>query len=88
MNLSFAGCGFLGIYHVGVASCFREYAPHAIFTKIAGASVGSIAAAALICDVPLGKFDHFNIFLINFKGVEIIRNIYVQYNVIKYVIHY
>lgn len=55
MNLSFAGCGFLGIYHVGVASCFKEYAPHVIVNKIAGASVGSIAAAALICDVSLGK---------------------------------
>lgn len=55
MNLSFAGCGFLGIYHVGVASCFKEYAPHVIVNKIAGASVGSIAAAALICDVSLGQ---------------------------------
>lgn len=59
MNLSFAGCGFLGIYHVGVASCFKEYAPHVIVNKIAGASVGSIAAAALICDVSLGKFMTF-----------------------------
>ncbi|CAL1263795.1 unnamed protein product [Larinioides sclopetarius] len=55
INLSFAGCGFLGIYHVGVASCFREYAPHVLVSKIAGASVGSVAAAALICDVSLGQ---------------------------------
>ncbi|XP_015928950.1 patatin-like phospholipase domain-containing protein 2 [Parasteatoda tepidariorum] len=55
INLSFAGCGFLGIYHVGVASCFREYAPHAVVSRIAGASVGSVAAAALICDVSLGQ---------------------------------
>lgn len=55
MNLSFAGCGFLGIYHVGVASCFREYAPHVLVDKIAGASVGSIAACALICKVPMGE---------------------------------
>ena len=27
MNVSFAGCGFLGLYHVGVASCFKTYAP-------------------------------------------------------------
>ncbi len=25
MNLSFAGCGFMGIYHIGVAACFRKY---------------------------------------------------------------
>ncbi|GFT50516.1 patanin-like phospholipase domain-containing protein atgl-1 [Nephila pilipes] len=55
INLSFAGCGFLGIYHVGVASCFRQYAPHVLVSKIAGASVGSVAAAALICDVSLGQ---------------------------------
>ncbi|KAG8192376.1 hypothetical protein JTE90_029103 [Oedothorax gibbosus] len=55
LNLSFAGCGFLGIYHVGVASCFRQYAPHVLVSKIAGASVGSVAAAALICDVSLGQ---------------------------------
>ena len=38
VNLSFAGCGFLGIYHVGVASCLREYAPQLIARKVGGAS--------------------------------------------------
>lgn len=55
MNLSFSGCGFLGIYHVGVASAFREYVPQICLGKIAGASAGSLAAAALACEVPLGK---------------------------------
>lgn len=55
MNLSFSGCGFLGIYHVGVASAFREYAPQVCLGKIAGASAGSLAAAGLICEVPFGK---------------------------------
>ncbi|XP_013772278.1 patatin-like phospholipase domain-containing protein 2 [Limulus polyphemus] len=55
MNLSFAGCGFLGIYHVGVASCFREYAPHVLVEKIAGASAGALTACCLICEVPLGE---------------------------------
>lgn len=54
MNLSFAGCGFLGIYHVGVASCFREYAPHVLVNKIAGASAGALAACTLLCGSPLG----------------------------------
>ncbi|CAH0560431.1 unnamed protein product [Brassicogethes aeneus] len=54
MNLSFAGCGFLGIYHVGVASCFRKYAPHLLLNKISGASAGAIAACALLCDLSLG----------------------------------
>lgn len=54
MNLSFAGCGFLGIYHVGVAGCFKKYAPHLLLDKISGASAGAIAACGLLCDLPLG----------------------------------
>lgn len=55
MNLSFAGCGFLGIYHVGVACCFRQYAPQLLLDKISGASAGALAACCLLCDLPLGK---------------------------------
>ncbi|XP_076767152.1 brummer isoform X2 [Xylocopa sonorina] len=55
MNLSFAGCGFLGIYHVGVAVCFKKYAPHLLLDKISGASIGAIAACCLLCDLPLGE---------------------------------
>ena len=55
MNLSFSGCGFLGFYHVGVASCIREYAPQLVQTKIAGTSAGSLAACALITGACLGK---------------------------------
>lgn len=55
MNLSFAGCGFNGIYHVGVASCFREYCPQVCLNKISGASVGAIAACAMACNISLGK---------------------------------
>ncbi|KAK6626382.1 hypothetical protein RUM43_006693 [Polyplax serrata] len=54
MNLSFAGCGFLGVYHIGVACCFKQYAPHILVDKIAGASAGAIAACCLLCDLPIG----------------------------------
>jgi predicted acylesterase/phospholipase RssA len=56
MNLSFAGCGFLGIYHVGVAGCFKKYAPHLLLNNISGASAGAIAACSLLCDLPLGVY--------------------------------
>lgn len=49
MNLSFAGCGFLGIYHVGVASCFKEYAPQISVKTISGSSAGALVAIAHIC---------------------------------------
>lgn len=49
VNLSFCGCGFLGIYHVGVASCFHEYAPQLSMHKISGSSAGALVAVAHIC---------------------------------------
>jgi patatin-like phospholipase domain-containing protein 2 len=73
-NLSFAGCGFLGIYHgkttrdlydndvsclffikVGVAVCFKKYAPQLLLQKISGASAGALAAACLLTGMPLGE---------------------------------
>lgn len=59
MNLSFAGCGFLGIYHVGVAVCFKKYAPHLLLDKISGASAGCLAATCLLCDMPLGEYQNY-----------------------------
>lgn len=56
MNFSFAGCGFLGIYHVGVASCLKKYAPNLLVNKISGASAGALAAVCLLCDSPLGEY--------------------------------
>ncbi|MGH0122052.1 UNVERIFIED_CONTAM: hypothetical protein FKN15_001777 [Acipenser sinensis] len=56
-NVSFAGCGFLGVYHVGVASCFQEKAPYLIrdANKIYGASAGALTAAALVCGACLAQ---------------------------------
>lgn len=56
MNFSVAGCGFLGIYHIGVASCLKQHAPHLLETaKFAGASAGAIVSCCLICDCCLGE---------------------------------
>jgi len=58
LNFTFAGCGFMGIYHIGVASCLREYAPaHMINHKIGGASAGAMVACLLLCEAPLGKYN-------------------------------
>ncbi|XP_060854138.1 patatin-like phospholipase domain-containing protein 2 isoform X2 [Rhopalosiphum padi] len=53
MNISFSGCGFLGIYHIGVASCLKTYAPYLLENKICGSSAGAISACCLLCDIPL-----------------------------------
>ena len=34
LNLSFAGCGFLGLYHLGVVSCIKTYAPQVFNKKV------------------------------------------------------
>ncbi|XP_006893265.1 PREDICTED: patatin-like phospholipase domain-containing protein 2 [Elephantulus edwardii] len=56
-NISFAGCGFLGLYHIGVASCLREHAPFLVAnaTHIYGASAGAVTASALISGACLGE---------------------------------
>ncbi|XP_015280610.1 PREDICTED: patatin-like phospholipase domain-containing protein 3 [Gekko japonicus] len=49
-NVSFAGCGFLGVYHIGAASCLQERAPHLIRDahQIYGASAGALTGAVLL----------------------------------------
>lgn len=52
MNLSFCGCGFLGIYHLGVAACLKQLSPTLLsnVSKIAGASAGALVASVLVTD--------------------------------------
>ncbi|XP_056272634.1 patatin-like phospholipase domain-containing protein 2 [Pseudoliparis swirei] len=56
-NISFAGCGFLGIYHVGVGSCLLEHAPFLVqdARHIYGASAGALTATALVTGICLGE---------------------------------
>ena len=55
LELSFCGCGFLGIYHVGVAAAFQNFLPGCGFSNLSGASAGAIAATGLIAKVPVGE---------------------------------
>lgn len=56
-SMSFAGCGFMGIYYVGVTSCILERFPRFITdaSKIYGASAGSLVAAMLTSEIPIGE---------------------------------
>lgn len=56
-SLSFAGCGFMGIYYVGVGSCLLERCPRLVRDafRIYGASAGALTAAVLSAGVPLGE---------------------------------
>ncbi|XP_038050405.1 patatin-like phospholipase domain-containing protein 4 [Patiria miniata] len=51
VNISFAGCGFLAIYHLGVAKGLLRDGHHVVskVNRWGGASAGAIAAAAMVC---------------------------------------
>lgn len=53
MKISFAGCGFLGVYHIGVAKCLVEKAPEFVdsLEGFYGTSAGSLVAVMLCCRV-------------------------------------
>ncbi|XP_071347888.1 1-acylglycerol-3-phosphate O-acyltransferase Pnpla3-like [Trachinotus anak] len=56
-SISFAGCGFMGIYYVGATSCVLERFPRLLQDafKMYGASAGSLMAAVLTIGIPLEK---------------------------------
>ncbi|XP_063053314.1 patatin-like phospholipase domain-containing protein 2 [Engraulis encrasicolus] len=55
-SISFAGCGFLGIYHIGAASCLMDQAPFLVENAqhVYGASAGALTASALVSGACLG----------------------------------
>jgi len=58
VNISFNGCGFLGIYHVGVAAALRAYLPNMRFSVVCGASAGALAGASLLGNVSCDDIAH------------------------------
>ncbi|XP_022067481.2 patatin-like phospholipase domain-containing protein 2 [Acanthochromis polyacanthus] len=56
-SISFAGCGFMGIYYLGAISCILERFPRFIegASKIYGSSAGALMAAILTLGIPLDK---------------------------------
>ena len=50
LNLSLAGCGFLGVYHIGVIKAFRELNEPTYLFKISGSSAGALVGACTICE--------------------------------------
>ncbi|KAF6027532.1 bmm [Bugula neritina] len=78
--------GFLGIYHVGVASCLREYAPpDTIQHLIGGASAGAMVAALLLCEAPLVHYTY----LLTLKFISLslaFCQLVVQHNVVQVIV--
>uniref|UniRef100_A0AAY4CZM2 PNPLA domain-containing protein n=1 Tax=Denticeps clupeoides TaxID=299321 RepID=A0AAY4CZM2_9TELE len=57
-NVSFAGCGFMAVYYVGVSCCLMERARGLLdnAAKISGASSGAITGAVIACRIPFGRY--------------------------------
>jgi len=57
INVSFSGCGFLGMYHIGVLARLREGQDSEkdsfAISSALGASAGALAATALVLDLPV-----------------------------------
>ena len=51
LEISFGGCGFLGVYHIGVGKCVKDHAPYLFdeFEGFYGASAGAITAVCAAC---------------------------------------
>ena len=52
LQLTFSGCGFLGIYHLGVVDCLRKAIPNLKerIDRIYGCSAGCLVGMMLLCD--------------------------------------
>ncbi|XP_052016806.1 1-acylglycerol-3-phosphate O-acyltransferase PNPLA3 [Apodemus sylvaticus] len=73
-SLSFAGCGFLGFYHVGATLCLSERAPHLLrdARTFFGCSAGALHAVTFACSLPL---DHIMEILMDLVRKARSRNI-------------
>ncbi|GFO22861.1 patatin-like phospholipase domain-containing protein 4 [Plakobranchus ocellatus] len=51
LHLSFCGCGFIGMYHLGVVSCLLQRGETFLerVERVAGASGGALMAAIMLC---------------------------------------
>ena len=55
INFTFSGCGFLGVYHIGVISCLKQHAPEYLehVAYFGGASAGALSACTLLFNMDL-----------------------------------
>lgn len=88
-NISFAGCGFLGIYHIGVASCLREHAPYLVDNakNIYGASAGALTASALVSGACLGEAGANIIYVSKEARKRFLGPLHPAFNLVKIIRH-
>ena len=84
VNLSFSGCGFLGIYHVGVASCIKQYAPSLFQNKIMGASAGALVGCVLMCGCCLGQCTSYTLRLASKARQRALGPLHPEFDLIRH----
>ncbi|KAJ0029141.1 hypothetical protein NQD34_004138, partial [Periophthalmus magnuspinnatus] len=54
-SISFEGCGFMGVYYIGVAACLFQRCPELVHraARLYGSSEGALLAAILTVGIPL-----------------------------------
>ena len=56
INLSFSGCGFLGIFYVGAITAIKKYSNYLIKkSSFSGSSAGALTGAIIACDCDMSK---------------------------------
>ena len=53
LDLSFAGCGFLTMYHIGALAAFRSASDSVVINRCLGASGGSIVACTTVANLDI-----------------------------------
>lgn len=57
IQLTFSGCGFLGIYHLGVVESFRSKVPNFLnkIDRVYGCSAGALVGVMLLCGISMNE---------------------------------
>ncbi len=94
INFTFSGCGFLGVYHIGVIACLKQHAPKYLehVSHYGGASAGALSACTLLFNMDLEQCVQFVMRLAgkarnslfgplsqNFDPVGIVRKTFLRY---------
>ncbi|XP_036063498.1 1-acylglycerol-3-phosphate O-acyltransferase PNPLA3 [Onychomys torridus] len=86
-SLSFAGCGFLGFYHIGATLCLSERAPHLLSEArtFFGCSAGALHAVTFVCRLPLDEIMEILMDLVRKARRRNIGSLHPFFNINKYV---
>ncbi|KAL2093915.1 hypothetical protein ACEWY4_011227 [Coilia grayii] len=89
-NISFAGCGYMGIYYVGVGSCLMERASFILdgAVKVSGASSGALFGAVVVCKISLDKICAIMMKMIKEARKRSISALHPTFNLLKVVRDY